>query len=348
MKMKKKRVLMVGSAEESGGGVASVIRLLKKMPFWRERRCGWLGTQIQRNYLWKMWYALKAAIVAPFVIWKYDIVHFHTVPDRNGLLIQLPELVWAKLYRKKVVVHIHMGNQLEYHTGNSFFIWWTRKADLLVFLAKRWEKLFKEKYSCVDVKTAVLYNACDDVPEVDMNKKEKSIIMAAYFNDNKAPDVLLKAWQKIKDRFPDWKVTMMGNGEVERFRQMAHDMSLDESVTFTGYITGAEKKDVWEKASIYCMCSYNEGFPMVALEAWANKVALVTTPVGGLPDVIEEERNCLTFPFGDSDELANKLGRLMLDELLRRSMVEYSRVFVKKNFSLESVNTMATNLYNAL
>ena len=46
----KKRVMMVGSAEQSAGGVASVIRLMKKMPFWEERRCYWLGTQIQRNY----------------------------------------------------------------------------------------------------------------------------------------------------------------------------------------------------------------------------------------------------------------------------------------------------------
>ena len=37
---------MVGSAEQSGGGVASVLRLMKTMPFWRKCQCGWLGTQI--------------------------------------------------------------------------------------------------------------------------------------------------------------------------------------------------------------------------------------------------------------------------------------------------------------
>ena len=38
---------MVGSAEQSGGGVASVLRLMKTMPFWEKYHCGWLGTQIQ-------------------------------------------------------------------------------------------------------------------------------------------------------------------------------------------------------------------------------------------------------------------------------------------------------------
>lgn len=44
------KVLMVGSAEQSGGGVASVLRLMKIMPFWEKYHCGWLGTQIQRGY----------------------------------------------------------------------------------------------------------------------------------------------------------------------------------------------------------------------------------------------------------------------------------------------------------
>ena len=50
---------MVGSAEQSAGGVANVIRLMKAMPFWNQYRCGWLGTQIQRSYAIKLWYAVS-------------------------------------------------------------------------------------------------------------------------------------------------------------------------------------------------------------------------------------------------------------------------------------------------
>lgn len=70
--------------------------------------------------------------------------------------------------------------------------------------------------------------------------------------------------EELKADFPDWHVTIIGNGEVERFQAMAQTMGLDDSVTFTGYITGKQKEDVWNKASIYCMCSRHEDFPMVA------------------------------------------------------------------------------------
>lgn len=343
--MVNKRVLVVGSAEQSAGGVASVIRLMKKMPVWKEYNCCWLGTQIQRNYAWKLWYALKANFVALFIVWRYDIVHFHTVPDRICLIIQMPVFLLALIGKKKIIMHIHMGNQLRNHTRNIMFKWCLRRADLIILLAKKWQALFKDEFADIKTPTTVLYNACEMVPEVPFEEKEKCIIMAALFNDNKAPDLLLKAWQKIQNRYPDWHLYMLGNGEVERFRQMADEMGVSDSVTFTGYVVGKERDDYFRKASIYCMCSYEEGFPMVVLEAWAYGICVVTTPVGGLPDVLEDGKNALVFDFGDWEVLACQLERLMTDKNLRMKMSDYSREFVYNQYSIDQINREVKTSY---
>lgn len=157
--------------------------------------------------------------------------------------------------------------------------------------------------------------------------------------------MLLEAWKSLRDDYLDWHVTIMGNGDVEGYSRMCHEMGLDDSVTFTGYITGKQKEDVWNKASIYCMCSRHEGFPMVVLEAWARGIAVVTTPVGGLPDVIEEGKNCLTFPFGDADALAKQLRRLMESPELRKCMGEYSKAFGEEKFAPRKINESIENLY---
>lgn len=342
------KVLMVGSAEQSGGGVASVLRLMKQMPFWEKYRCGWLGTQIQRSYGVKLWYALKAYAKALFTIWGYDIVHFHTVPDKICLIIQLPVLLLALAGRKKIVMHIHMGNQLEDHTQNGLFIWCLNRADCVVLLAKKWQNLFETLYPRVKAKTAVIYNACAPTPAVDYSVKEKSIIFAAHLDENKRADLLLQAWKRLRGDFPDWHITIMGNGDVEGYSRLCHEMGLDDCVTFTGYITGKQKEDVWNKASIYCMCSRHEGFPMVVLEAWARGIAVVTTPVGGLPDVIEEGRNCLTFPFGDAEALTKQLRRLIESPELRRSMAEYSKTFGERVFAPERISESVDALYKEL
>lgn len=344
--MENKRVLVVGSAEKSGGGVASVIKLMKKMPVWEKHHCYWLGTQIQRNYAWKAWYALKAYVIALVIIWRYDIVHFHTVPDKICLIIQMPIFLLALLGRKRIIMHIHMGNQLKNHTHNSLFLWCLKRADLIILLAKKWQKLFDEYYNNIKTPSSVLYNPCEVVKKVSTWEKEKIIIMAALFNENKAPDILLKAWNILKNDYPDWQVYLLGNGEVERFRKMAECLGLSKSVHFTGYIEGKEKEAYFRHASIYCMCSYEEGFPMVVLEAWAYGINVVSTPVGGLPDVIEEGKNLLTFDFGDWQGLAKQLKVLIDDEALRIRMADYSRSFVINKFSMKKINTELDNIYS--
>ena len=103
-------------------------------------------------------------------------------------------------------------------------------------------------------KTAVIYNACAPTPAVDYSIKEKSIIMAAFLNDNKHPDLLLKAWKNLKADFPDWHLTIMGNGEVERFQTMAHDMGLDDNVTLSKFtrITFITVLVIW-----FALCLFN-------------------------------------------------------------------------------------------
>ena len=346
--IRNKRVLVVGSAEESRGGVAEVIRMMKKMPVWEQYHCYWLGTQIQRNYAWKLWYAVKANVMALFLIWRYDIIHFHSVPDKIDLVIKLPIFLLALLGRKKIIMHIHMGNQLKNHTQNELFKWCLRRANLILLLAKKWQSLFHDLYADIKTPTTVLYNACEYVPEVPLEEKENIIIMAAYLNDNKAPDLLLKAWKQIGHQFPNWKIYMLGNGEVERFEKMAQSLELSDSVKFTGYVVGKEKEDYFRKASIYCMCSYEEGFPMSVLEAWANNICVLTTPVGGLPDVLEDGKNALVFNFGDWQELSKKLSFLIENKKNRQEMAEYSRGLVYQRFSVRELNNEVLQIYESI
>lgn len=340
------KVLIVGSAEKSGGGVSSVIKLMKKMTIWEKYSCYWLGTQIQRNYLWKLWFAIKAALITPFIIWRFDIVHFHTVPDKVCLVVQMPELICAKLFGKKVIMHVHMGNQLLQHTHNKLFKWCLNRSDRIVLLADKWKKLFEQEFADVKVPLNVVYNACDTSGKHPLVEKEKLIIMAGYFDDNKAPDILIKAWSKLKEMYPEWRLVLMGNGDVERFRRIAYDFEVDKCISFPGYLVGKEKEIIWNRASIFCLCSYNEGFPMVVLEAWNYGIPVISTPVGGLPDVIVEGKNCLTFPFGDIDMLASQLKTLIDNTKLREEMGVFSKQFVKDTFSLDSVNDMWDSLYS--
>ena len=77
-------------------------------------------------------------------------------------------------------------------------------------------------------------------------------------------------------------------------------------------------------------------------------MVLVTTPVGGLPDVLKEGCNALTFPFGDADALAERLERLIMDENLRKQMAGFSRRFAVQHFSMEKINECWNEIYGTI
>lgn len=341
------KVMMIGTSEDSGGGISSVIRLMKKMPVWETFSCYWLGVQTQKGFLWKLWYALKSAVKAPFIISRYDIIHFHIVPGIT-LIIQLPELLIAKLYGKKIIIEVHIGNQLVPYSKNRLFKWWLRQSDLILLLAHKWESLFKELYSDIKTPVHVLYNACDVLEPISMEQKQKLIIFAGTIHDNKAPDLLLQAWARLKEKYPDWRISMMGTGEIQKYQDLAKELGINDCVEFTGHVIGEAKERLFADARIYCMCSYLEGFPMVVLEAWAHSIAVVTTPVGGLPDVIDDNNNCLVFPFGKADVLAQKIDSLISDKELCLKICNNGYRLVSERFSLDRINVDLEEIYNQL
>lgn len=341
------KVMMVGTAKSSGGGITTVIKLISKMPVWEKYSCYWLETQIQGGALKKIWYALKAAIKAPFIMWQYDIIHFHMVPGIN-LFVQLPELLVAKLYGKKVIAEVHVGNQLVPYAKSKLFRWWFKRADLVLLLAQKWVDLYHEVYADIKTPADVLYNACEFHEPIPFKEKKKVITFVGTIDDNKAPDLLIKAWAQLKDKYPDWKILVLGRGEIEKFQKLAFEQGVAGAIEFKGQVVGDEKKEIFHDASIYCMCSYMEGFPMVVLEAWAYSTAVVTTPVGGLPDVIEEGKNCLTFPFGDYNALATQLDKIIDDSELRENVSAYGYRSAQDHFSLEKINYDLDNIFKRL
>lgn len=352
------RVLVVGSARRSGGGVASVIRLFEQMPVWREYGCYWLETQIQAGTLTKLWYAVRASVKGFFMMPGFDAVHMHTVPDRS-MTVQLPIMLWARLWRKKVILHIHCGNQLAMPmcTKDRIAQWCMGQADALILLAESFMPLLDRYWPGAKGKRFVLYNPHVGRGMLEAVEKKKTILFAGIFNNNKAADVLIKAFAKVHRSYPDWRLQLLGNGpEESNLRNLIHECGLDGQVDMPGYLFGADKESYFKTAGIYAMCSHYEGFPMVVLEAWSHATAVVTTPVGGLPDVLvslEEhqsglscnEANAMVFDYDDAEGLSLRLSRLMRDDSLRCNLGENGRRLVMNRFSMDRINEDLRRIY---
>lgn len=345
--MKSPKVMIVGSASSSKGGVASVINLLKTSKLWNQYQCYWLETQIQDNLLIKLIFCLRSYFLSIFKIPLYDIIHFHTVPGRS-LLIQFPVFLLSLIYRKKIILHFHAGNQFDDYANSKLFKFCLKQSNYIILLSNSLKNKLTSLFPDVKTEMSVIYNPCLDPETLPYNERSKTIIFSGKLNHNKGYDILLKAFSLIYRDYPEWKLIFMGDGEINKAASLAKELEINSKTRFMGYTVGKVKDTIYKNASILCLCSYKEGLPMAVIEAWSYGIPVITTLAGGLSEIIIENKNAITFNFGNYQELSQKLKYLIDDYSIREKMSKFSRKFALENFSITQVTVQISHIYNYL
>ena len=338
------KVLFVATSRQTMGGITSVLKRYEKMDIWEKYHCAWLETQINKGILLKLWYMIKAYITMLFIVPRYDIIHFHTVPGRS-ITIQMPVFLYSLLWRKKTIIHIHVGNQLLGHKDDKRFNFVLKKATKVVVLAHAIKDIMTEIYN---INADVLYNPIEEQAQRKKCDTEKSIFFAAYLTQNKGYDTLLKAFSDVATKHPDWKLILAGSGETENAKKMISSLGIGDNVEMHAWLNKEQMTEIYKTTGIYCIASKQEGFPMSFLEAASYGIPIVTTPVGGIVDVIENKTNCMIFGFDDAKELSEQINLLIESPEMRDNISKKLISLTKEKFSVEAVCRKIDNLYKNL
>ena len=156
---------------------------------------------------------------------------------------------------------------------------------------------------------------------------------------------LIRGFAKIAKKHLDWKVVIAGNGEIDKAKAVAKERGIEDQVVFLGWVNGHAKDLAFQRASIYCLASDGEGFPMGVLDAWAYGIPCVVTPVGGLPDIVVDGENALVFHVGDVDVLARQLERMISDDELREKIAKASLELAHTTFNIDCINKKMEDIY---
>jgi glycosyltransferase involved in cell wall biosynthesis len=255
----------------------------------------------------------------------------------------------AKLYGKKIILHFHAFSPETTLNSKyqSLYKLLFEQADLVIVLSNQW-KQWVEEYLKISNNVVVLYNPCDEIILSDDNIRKKNILFAGTLNQRKGYTDLIRAFALIASLYPDWTLTFAGNGEIEQAKFLTKELNIDKRVVFLGWIKEEQKDQVLRESSIFCLPSYSEGFPMAVLDAWAYGIPVITTPVGGLPDVVENEKNALLFNAGNIEKLSVQLKKMISDERFRNAIAKQSLDLVETKFSLKIINKQLEDIYSSL
>ncbi len=158
---------------------------------------------------------------------------------------------------------------------------------------------------------------------------QRIILYVGRLVREKGVQILLDAAPKVLNACPDTKFIIVGTGYfMNELKQQAHNSSISDQINFLGYVDDDELKKLYNIADVVCIPSLYEPFGIVALEAMASKVPVVTSDTGGLRDFVEHMITGITTYTGDSGSLAWGLLEVLRNHELANNLVKeaYERV----------------------
>ena len=342
------KVLVIATSRKTRGGITSVVKAHEKGEQWNDYHCKWIETHIDRNGKYKLWYFIKGFVQFLWVLPSYDLVHIHTSEPPSALRKCL-FISFAKICRKKVIVHFHAFSPDT--TVNSKYRWiyhyLFNRADRVIVLSEMWKEYVNNALQLND-KLQVIYNPCTTEILKEKHEKKNIILYAGTLNIRKGYADMIKAFALVAKTYPDWLIVFAGNGEIEQGRKLSEKLGINKQTEFLGWVNGYEKDKAFKEATIFCLPSYAEGFPMAVLDAWAYGLPVITTPVGGIPDIAKNGKNLLLFKPGDIKSLADQLEKLISNKLLREDIAKESKLLASTTFNLETINNEIAGLYEQL
>jgi glycosyltransferase involved in cell wall biosynthesis len=171
-------------------------------------------------------------------------------------------------------------------------------------------------------------------PARDRSKNRRVITTVANLRPGKGHDVLLKAAARVVRRVPDVRFQIVGDGpRRDELEQQAAALRISAQVSFLGHRDDVPA--VLERSDIFAFPSFMEASPNAVIEAMAAGLPVVATRVGGIPEVVEHERNGLLVAPGDDRALASGILRLIERPELAAQVAQAARQTVEGRFSFD-------------
>jgi len=178
---------------------------------------------------------------------------------------------------------------------------------------------------------------------------EKILFFIGRLVREKGVQVLLGALPQIRERFPDVRVIIAGQGPYgEELHRLSVHLGLDRQVTFAGYIDEETRNQLYAQADLAIFPSLYEPFGLVALEAMAAGTPVVVGDSGGFAETVEHGVNGVRVPAENASALAEQVCTLLGDPELGRRLARRALQDVSDNYSWASIARRYEEIYQQI
>lgn len=273
-------------------------------------------------YLWPTWYAARQARKRgkPYVISPRGMLVADLIRQRNR---------WVKLAWLHTIEKTNLRNAAAIHFTSE-----RERQDARQFVPEQLAQFI------------VPNGIQPQLPETTVIRDSDHIIYLGRINWKKGLDRLLKAVAQCADV----RLTVAGNDEegyLAHLQQLVEQLGISNRVAFIGFVDDARKSELLQQASLLALCSDNENFGNVVLEAMAAACPVVVTEgVGAAELVIKHDAGLVVKP--ESDAIASAIKQLIGDETMRKTLGQHAREAAADCYNWQTIAESMINEYQAV
>jgi len=281
------------------------------------------------------------------VIRKYqiEIIHVHQSADLSTAIL-------AAKFARRGRTFFTQQMESRRRKKDPFHRWIYRNLDGLIAITQRIAIQARQYTPIADRKIHQLYYGIDlrkFFPSqilreswrehYGIQSNEVAIGMVGRLEHGKGQHIFLRAAAKVQKKLPDLKFVIIGaetvgqTGYEAYLKSLVRELQIKHKVIFTGFVENVHELN--NMLDVIVLATKKETFGLSLIEAMAVGAVPIGTNAGGVPEIIEHNKNGFLVPPEDADELAKAMFKLAGDPGKRERFARAARRTVEEKFNLE-------------
>jgi glycosyltransferase involved in cell wall biosynthesis len=283
-----------------------------------------------------------------------DLVHLNLPLNPKSIYREYLVFTLSKLFRKKVMVHLHGGKYLLEQPSNKLLTTIINRmyagAEMIVCLSDLEKMSIEKAYHLKEVK--VLENTVDDL-YLNLTQTQKvsnkiTVLFLGRLHESKGVNVLISAIKTLmENKNNNLHFIFCGIGPLLN-NVLELEAAYPNNVSYQGIVGGEEKNRMLRNAQVFVLPSlYGEGLPMSLIEAMAAGIVPVVTNDGSMKTIVTHGENGFIVDKNSVASLTAQLEALLANPENISTVANNAKTFISTRFSIKKYINALNNYYTA-
>jgi len=279
---------------------------------------------------------------------QYDIVHVHLFP--SNAIVALSSLFLKKSIAYLFTIHSTFNRRRSIKIFKIIDgLVYSRYAKIICISKQvqdsliKWVPKIKEKIEIIP-NGIPMNSKSNDNPLM----KKYDVLFVGRLVQQKGINFLLEAVSILQKKYKKIiRVAIVGDGPIKKeLIKMCEELKIKDSVEFLGFQRDVDQ--IMRSSRVLVLPSRWEGFGLVLLEAMKNKLPIIATKVGGIPEIITNGHEGILVPAENPKILADSINRVLENSELRNQLIQNAYKKVQSHYSIEKYAHNMFNLYSKM